>query len=124
MPIPILTEPGLSAWTSYTPSITGSYTSATATGRFKLLGKLCFIHVKFVMIDKGPAVGLILGLPSGVVPFNDVVMLTGAERAVAGLPVQAILSAGGIAVVRIDNSYPTTFANGATIYIDGVFETI
>src|SRR5688572_24241006 len=37
------------AWTAYTPTVTpgaGAFTSVSATGRYKQIGKLTFVHIK------------------------------------------------------------------------------
>lgn len=64
------------AWTDYTPTVTpsgGAFTGATITavGKFKTIGKTCFVRMSITLSALGsgsPTGGLLLGLPVAVGP--------------------------------------------------------
>ena len=82
------------AWTAYTPAVTalsGTFTSASATGRYKLLGKTCFISVQVNVVTAGTAAGAtIVTLPGGVT-IGANLTIVGREVAVNGAAVTASL---------------------------------
>ena len=59
------------AWTAYTPTVTpggGSFTTVSATGRYKVLGKTVWMEAAITITTVGTATGtLALSLPVGTV---------------------------------------------------------
>lgn len=114
-----------SAWTAYTPTVnatTGALGAHSATGRYLLVGKTCFIGIEIVITANGTGAGsLSLNLP--VAAFStETVSLNGREVAVSGKAVTSDnTSAGGLRVVNYDNTYPG--ATGASIILNGVYQT-
>ena len=54
------------AWTSYTPTISaisGSFTTASATGRYKQIGKTCIVQVKGTITTVGTGAGINITVP-------------------------------------------------------------
>lgn len=113
------------AWTTYTPSLaasSGTFTTATAAGAFKIIGKTAHLRVKIVITTVGTAGGTVnFGLPSGVTPVADQVAV-GRETAVNGKMITATLATsattGGIA--NYDNS--SVITAGAALVLNSVFE--
>lgn len=112
------------AWTSYTPTLTagsGSYTSATATGKYKAIGKTIFVTITVSITTNGTAASYI-----GVtLPFisNNITNLLGRELAVNGnIVVGTVYAATSLVqIVNGSNAYPG--ATGALINIFGVYES-
>ena len=54
------------SWTSYTPTISaisGSFTTASATGRYKQIGKTCIVQVKGTITTVGTGSGINITVP-------------------------------------------------------------
>jgi hypothetical protein len=96
------------SWTSYTPSIapnSGSFTTASATGRYKQIGKTIFVQVTGTITSVGTGSGLTIGLPFAAAN-------TGQDYAGAGRNSQngdglQCIVISGQSVIR-----PFTYANG------------
>lgn len=115
------------AWSTYTPTIScgaGSLTSATATGRFKTLGKTVFVQIVGTITTNGTCSGRIdLTLPVSAVAATKFV-LVGLETGVTNKQLQGLIggSGAGAANVRFyDGTYPG--ADGAVVVISGVYES-
>lgn len=120
----ILTDTG--AWTAYTPSyspITGTFTSASAAGRYKQIGKTVHFHVTFTITTLGTASTVAVDLTLPVTPQADGFVFIGRENAVTGdLFVGRILSGflrfnGSVASAA---SYPA--GNGYVLDLSGSYE--
>jgi hypothetical protein len=115
------------AWTTYTPTVSaasGTFTTASATGRFKRLGKTCFIQVAVTITTNGTAaVSVGATLPAGVTGGSGIYVLAGRENALVGSMLQGIVSAGASAmsIQKYDNTYPG--GTGAVLVVGGAFET-
>lgn len=113
------------AWTTYTPTLgsgTGSLTSASATGRYKSVGKTVFVEMTITITTNGTAGAFVTAtLPAGMTAVADT-FFGGKARAVSGKLVgSAVQATGGtLAIGNYDNTYPG--ANGEIIVISGVFE--
>lgn len=127
--IPALTSDKItdlvSAWTAFTPTITsgsGTLTSVSATGSYKLLGKIFMFHVAIVLTTNGTgATDLRFTLPASLVSAADQPMF-GREYSATGKMIQAIItSATSVVLMRnYDNTYPG--ADGAKITLGGTLE--
>jgi hypothetical protein len=113
------------AWSTYTPTVTpssGSFTTVSATGRYKQLGKTLFLNIVITITTNGTAAGFITTtMPTGITPA-DYPTLTGQERAIAGflLRSRATPSSGSIEIWKHDNSYPG--GDGHVLTLSGVIE--
>lgn len=113
-----------SAWSAYTPSLacgSGSLTSASATGRQKILGKTVFWEATVTITTNGTcAANLQVGLPTAAAGF--VYTGIGVETALTSKTVSCNIGAGGsVCIMRFyDGTYPG--ASGNVITVTGVYE--
>jgi hypothetical protein len=110
------------AWTSYTPAITagsGTITTASATGKYKTVGKTTFITMTITITTNGSgATSVIATLPNTCA--NNTVLV---GRSVAlGAQVMGIIGAGETTVTlfNYNDSYPG--ASGGVLFASGVYE--
>lgn len=104
------------AWTSYTPTVTsasGTLTSASATGRYKQLGKTIFLEVDATVTTAGTGSGgLRVTLPFASASFN----FTGAAYE------YGVSATSGAAIIRFAQStsfMSTVNSSGATFIANG-----
>lgn len=114
------------AWTTYTPTITtgsGSFTTATASGRSKTLGKTVWVEMSLTITTNGTAGGLItLSLPFTAVAAQF--SLAGAETATVGYALSVIIPSSGTTaqIRRYDADTAAYHANGVVLVVSGVYE--
>ena len=95
-------------YTSYTPTVAanvGSFTSASVTGEYKRIGKVCITRVQVNIVTNGTAAGVIIVTN----PFTSTASANGTWREVqsTGLAGQMFLtSTTQFGLVNNDNSYP------------------
>ena len=123
--IPIIGGATTGAWVNYTPTLSaqsGTFTSASPFGRYKLLGqKTVFVEVQVGITTNGTAAGAVqMTLP--FTAFNAPYILAGRATVVSGKAVTGTISASDTKVVLVnyDNTYPG--ASGETIVASGVYE--
>ena len=96
------------AYTSYTPVLTsgtGTFTSASVTGEYKRIGKVCIARVQVSIVTNGTAGGTIIVTN----PFTSTASANGTWREVqsTGVAGQMFLtSSTQFGLVNNDNSYP------------------
>lgn len=115
---------GNAAWTTYTPTATpgtGAFTTKTATGRYRQLGKTVFLQGKLVITAFGTAgAGLTISLPGGMTLAADV-SLSGVNRTTqAALLVLGDSGTTTLYIARYDNT--TVIGANNTLYWEGVIE--
>jgi hypothetical protein len=119
------------AWTSYTPTVAsgiGTLTTASATGRYKSLGKTVFIEVNVTITANGTGGGWVeASLPGGLTPAVD------ASYTLAGSTLQPRLcgiflrtvngNVGGphVRFFQYDGTYPG--GSGQELIASGVYES-
>jgi hypothetical protein len=111
------------AWTSYTPTITsgsGSFTTVSATGKYKVFGKTCWFTVDITITTAGTAGGFI-----GVsLPFTQVATSLssyGMEVNATGSMVKGLNPASGsMQITRYDNA--SIIGSGYVIRTTGTYE--
>jgi hypothetical protein len=116
-----------SAWTSYTPTITaltGTFTTASATGSYYKIGNLVFFRVKITITTVGTGTNPIFTLPFQANASGDRVILAGSETALTGKMLQARVdnSATTSTVFVYDNTSPA--ATGAVCMISGCYLSV
>ena len=115
---------GLS-WTPYTPSLTsgsGSFTTATASGRYRRVGNTLGITVTVTITTNGTAAGsVIAGMPPGIVAAASFVLPT-RETGVNGTLGQAIVSGSTITMYTAANGYPG--GNAFVLVASGTVEVV
>lgn len=113
------------AWTAYTPTVTaqaGTLTTVSATGKYKKIGKTCFVEIDASITTNGTgATGINITLPftAAAARFS----LSGRESAVTGKGLAITIAASGAtaAVYNYDNTYPG--GSGNQLVLSGVYET-
>jgi hypothetical protein len=96
------------AWTSYTPTLSavaGTLTSASASGRFKLVGKVCHVTIRVQITNNGTAAGALRAtLPFQMTGNSPVSSFR--ENAVTGNFGQVFVSGDFAIFFSSGNSYP------------------
>lgn len=113
------------AWAAYTPSLSagsGTFTSATAAGRWKQIGKTVFGDLTVVITTNGSAASfVVVGLPvaAGASTYGIGV---GRQIASGGRMITCTITPGAttVNVVQYDNSYPGS--TGETLVVSFVYE--
>ncbi len=111
------------AWTAYTPTLTasvGTYTSASATGRYKTIGKTVFVNVLITITTVGTGTYPEFTLPVTPRDISEV-LFYGSEQATTAKTINGRrFSATTVGVAYYDNSMPA--ASGAIFRLTGVYE--
>ncbi len=111
------------AWTTYTPTLTpgsGSFTAASATGRYQRNGRSVTVQVQVTITTNGTAAGwAAISLPFGAAVAG---FISGSDGLTGKGLIGPINAAATQAVVRFyDATYPG--ANGAVLTLEGTYET-
>lgn len=113
------------AWSTYTPTLTagtGSFTSASAAGRYKQLGKTVFCHVTITVTTVGTGLNPKFNVPITPLDYNKVTFI-GTERATKGVVVSgAGLASISLVFVADYGNGNTELANGSIIELFSVYE--
>ncbi len=113
------------AWTAYTPTIAssgGTLTTASASGRYQLTGKILHFQVEMVVTTNGTGSGTLnVTLPASQTA-KALCTLTGRETQATGKVISGTISAssGTMTCMYYDNTYPG--ADGTRFNIGGVIE--
>ena len=114
------------AWTTYTPTITagtGSFTTVSATGRYKTIGKTVFVEIKVTDTTNGTAASFVVAtLPFSPAATNSY-SITGQEGN-GGFTANGSLSTNGGGTVNIfkyDGTFP--LSTGDSLFVSGVYES-
>jgi hypothetical protein len=114
-------------FTIYTPVVTaqsGAFTSVSATGRYRRIGKLVFIQIAIMITTNGTAASWVIAtLPFAAVNVaNSNHILAGRAASVSFKMLQANTSpnSSSLNVFNYDNSYPG--ASGELLLISGFYE--
>lgn len=111
------------AWTTYTPSISsqsGTFTTVSATGRSKTIGKTVFVQIAVTVTTIGTAAGYISAtLPTAAA--TNIYALAGVETT-TGKGCRSIITSGSSAtlITFYDNTFPG--ASGNVVAVSGVYE--
>lgn len=115
------------AWTAYTPTITagsGTFTTVSASGRYKLIGKTAFVSIVVGITTVGTAVGsLSVSLPV-TATSSSANMGMGRENGLTGKMVQGLIAGGATSVAIFDYQNVTVNASGAQVFFSAVYETV
>lgn len=112
------------AWTTYTPTITagsGTFTTVSAAGAYKDLGKTRFINVRITITTNGTAASyIVVPMPSGTAVRECVVH--GRESQTTGKGLVGVMSAAtaNMLVTFYDSTYPG--GSGYILTISAVIE--
>lgn len=106
------------SWTDFTPTITattGTFTSVTATGKYMLLGGICFLEVTILVTTVGTGTKPIFTLPFPALAGSVGMPLLAHENAVNGKTGNAFITAGLLTAGTKD------YANGDLVTGNGSF---
>ena len=112
------------SWTSYTPTISavsGSFTTASASGRYKQIGKTCIVQAKGTITTVGTGSGCLISVP--FTAANQGQVYTGGGRNdTDGNMIQARIQPNGttISLAIYNNANPAV--SGNVFFINIVFE--
>jgi hypothetical protein len=114
--------------TTYVPVVTsgsGAFTTVSATGRYRKIGKLVFVQITVTITTNGTAGTLVsVSLPFASVNLAGVQhCLTGKAASVSGKALTGIIvpNSNVALVLNYDNSYPGS--SGETLVLNGFYET-
>lgn len=113
------------AWTTYTPTVTagsGTWTSGTASGAYKIIGKTVFLKLRYEVTTAGTATGSIIwSLPFTLKENNQVI--NGVEYQLNGKMMRGIATTTTqIQAKYYDNVFVP--ANGERYVLEGVLELV
>ena len=99
------------AWTAYTPTFnaaTGTYTSASASGYYKTLGKTCFFKIQLNISDPGTADGCWnVSLPFGASTSHLVMPIAGRnDTSLVSLCCNINADGGSVQLRKYDGTFP------------------
>ena len=115
----------IDAWTAYTPTVsaaTGTITSASATGSYATVGKICFVRFAVNVVNNGTGgTALIVTLPFAHAAYaNNSAIGVARETAVTGSLLQVVTGGGSSTLIfTATNGYPAGnnyFIHGSCTY--------
>lgn len=109
------------AWTSYTPTLSataGSFTTATATGKYTRIGKLCVVQNRVAITTNGTASGqVVVSAPFlSKTTFQTMFVGAGRENAATGNGLTARIAYGDSSIYI--NTYSGTYPGGNGYTLD------
>lgn len=114
----------LTAWTSYTPSVSalsGAFTG-TATGRYKVMGKTCFLTLQFNTATMTTAGYVGLGLPFTANSTMSQQYFVGREMFATGNGLTGWASGNTLEIALYNNNASVQAANWVLV-VTGLYET-
>lgn len=113
------------AYTPYTPTITagsGTFTTVSATGRYKKRGRTVWIEITVTITTVGTAAGAVIAtLP--VIAGNGAYVLAGRETAAVNTALTGLIAAAGSTVSILEYDGTTIAASSRTLVISGSYES-
>jgi hypothetical protein len=114
-------------FTTYVPVVTsgsGAFTTVSATGRYRRIGKLVFLETTVTITTNGTAATWV-GVSLPFTPLNVAgagCVLAGRANGVSGKMLQAIANINNpvLAIFNYDGTYPG--ANGESLVVSGFYE--
>jgi hypothetical protein len=113
------------AWTAYTPTITagsGAFTTVSATGRWKQLGKIVFVQFKITDTANGTAASFAIATLPVPPAISNSYALAGFDQNTGFLVAGNVstVGSGQVNIFKYDGSFP--LATGDAIWLSGVYE--
>lgn len=111
----------MGAWTNYTPVVTssiGAFVDVKLVGRYKVIGRLCFVNVKIAIEDAGTAAGTLYATLPRTASASSLLSVGTAYRVGSGFSTVAP-SGTSMSILLYDGT--TIIANG-TVYASSVYE--
>lgn len=115
------------AWTSYTPTVSsgsGTFTLATATGRYKIIGKTIFLQADVTITTVGSAAGtIVITLPPAASPAAAFAYVGSIrEHNLTGKSGAAVIPASGTTAFGSDATGTTLIAAGNVVAFGITYE--
>lgn len=114
------------AWAAYTPAVTagsGTFTTVSATGRYKQLGKTVFVQIKVIDTTNGSAAGFVIAALPVVPVLNNSFALCGFYQSGVMVAGNISTAGGGVAnIFKYDGTFPMS-GGGDTLWVSGVYES-
>lgn len=113
------------AWTTFTPTITavsGTFTSVSATGRYRALGKSIEVSIDITITTNGTAAGGVIATLPFTAASGVRYTMVGSETATTGVLCQGRINASGtsVQIFKYDNTYPG--GSGTVINLTGIYQ--
>lgn len=112
------------AWTAYTPTVTstsGTFTTVSATGRYKQVGKTILLQADVTVTSAGTAAGnIIVSLPFTAAAFAYIGSCR--EHQNTGKSGAAVITANGTTAIMVDSTGTTFIANGNVVGLGITYE--
>lgn len=112
------------AWDSYTPTLTassGSFTTTSASGRYKQIGKTVFFEVDVTITNKGTASGVLqVTLPFTAAARRNVI--GGYERVATGVLCFGAIASGGTIMSIMAYNNTSLIIDTANVIMTGVYQ--
>lgn len=114
------------AWTTYTPTITaatGTFTTVSATGRHKVVGKTVHVEISITDTTNGTAAGNVVAtLPFAPLSTNTFVLAGfNGSSGVASMGNVSTAAGGTVNIFKYDGTFP--LATGQTLWLSGIYES-
>ena len=112
-----------SAWTAYTPTLgalAGTYTTSSAAGRYKAIGKTIHVHVTITITTVGTGTFPLFTLPVAALNYDHAVFY-GTERGLTGKSLVGRYN-GSSNIVVTDYNSANIAASGAIFELISVYE--
>jgi hypothetical protein len=113
------------AWTAYTPSVAavaGSFTTASATGRYTRIGNTIHFKADVTITTVGTGTGLLVGLPVAA-QANFGLACYGREDAINGaMAIGKLQTTTTVSVNKYDNTNIVSGGSGSVIRLAGTYE--
>lgn len=111
-------------WTDYTPTLSansGTFTAATPTGNYTVIGKTVFSNTKLAITTNGSAAGYILiGLP---LPSRSLIGCNAPENGALFVSLKAIVGPGSSQIIVTTQSGGYPGADGGLFVVSCFYET-
>lgn len=124
-------EPGESSWsasTPWTPTVnagSGSFTSVSASGHYRTLGKIVFFYVRITITDNGTAGSYIaINLPLTAANIGQYQIVSGRETSVVSKMLTGAIAPNSTTMYVQDYTGAYIGANGYTLDLSGEYESV
>lgn len=113
---------GAAGWTTYSPTLTaasGTYTTATATGKYRDIGGVVFVDITVTITTVGTGTYPIVSMPSTILSGGSPALVGRETGSTGKAVVGTAVTTSTIQLFFYDNSVPA--ANGYVIHVTGFY---
>jgi hypothetical protein len=111
------------SWETYTPNITaemGSFTTVSATMRYRIDGKTLHFNMTITITDNGTASGSVIASLPVAARSGDKAIVPGRNDVNGGAMLQGIVQGSSMAIFKYDNTGPGS--TGEVMRMSGAYE--